>query len=1384
MAMFVRALCLIGICFLIVSVSTAGVANPERDVENQPPTEPLPEEVSSDWWQSVQTNIRRSEYHITWQEKTLLPDVTAAFQAPNRAHNLRTYFTPKGIRVIPRAGDATAWQWGLTLTGYGYAGQLIVPEPPELVDDVNRMEYRRGDLVEWYVNDSRGIEQGFTLKQAPSAEHTETKGALRIEMDVSGDLCAGFDPSIETIEFYTAEGAVVLNYGDLHVYDAIGRSLPAQFDLDGSRISIRVDDEDAVYPITIDPLTATSDWSLVGESSGDELGISVATAGDVNGDGYSDVIVGVHRYDTSETDAGAAFVFEGTATGVNSTHIWTDEGDQLGESYGWSVATAGDVNGDGYSDIIVGAPYYDEGQSNEGAAYVYHGSSSGLSSTPSWYAQSDNAHDWMGWQVGTAGDIDGNGCSDVIIAVGGADWAKVWQGSTSSGLGDDGTGANIDWIGKVSGNQTGASAGTAGDVNGDGYSDVILGVPTYNDGETDEGGAFIWFGSSTGLGADGTVSNADWSYEPDVVDARFGRSVGTAGDVNGDGFADVIVGANRYTDGQNEEGAVFVFHGSSTGPSGTHDWTKQGNAADHRLGQSVGTAGDVNGDGFADIIVGAAKHDENNPSLNTEGWAYVYYGAATGLYHTEIWSNSGGLAQPEAAYGFSVGTAGDVNGDGYSDIIVGAPGYTTLPFPPKNNVGRVTVHLGSPSGLASEAKWSEEGPTNSLSYGQSVSTAGDVNGDGFDDVIVGDENFDGGAGTNEGGAWVYHGSGGGLNTAADWSATGGISYAGFGENVATAGDVNGDGYEDVIIGSSDWLVGSNNLGRVLVYHGSSSGLSSTADWMAGGNQHNGHFGVSVGTAGDVNGDGHSDVIVGASQYSDVYTAEGAVFLWFGSSSGLGPPQGIPGNADWWAVSQQGGAGLGISVATAGDVNGDGFSDIIAGATGYANGTAGEGGAFVWHGSASGPSHVGGKSFVSGANWHAESNQANAFLGNSVATAGDVDGDGYADVIVGAHEYDDTYSNGGAVFVWHGSSSGMGPNGTPANADWEQYGLGLDSFRGSSVACAGDVNGDGYADVVVGEPYLDGLIATEAGAAWAYYGSDTGLGDWEWVARGGKSYAHFGTSVSSAGDVNINGYADVVVGAPDYSGTSSTGLVQVFHGGEPNRGLNVNPRQLRTDSSPMARLNMSDHPEEFRLRTLARTPFGRGLIKMEWEVKALGSLFDGTGTKKSANWTDTDTSGVIVGELMTSLTPGTVYHWRVRFLYHPSTIPFQPASRWFTRPANGWQEADFRTPVGVASSVKDVKPPSTVECVAYPNPFNPSTTIRFYLPKSDKVTLEIFDVAGHRVVTLVNEIPLESGYHDEVWRGINDRGQPVSSGTYFFRLESAQSTVTGKLMLLK
>jgi len=167
-----------------------------------------------------------------------------------------------------------------------------------------------------------------------------------------------------------------------------------------------------------------------------------------------------------------------------------------------------------------------------------------------------------------------------------------------------------------------------------------------------------------------TATDKIWLVEGNQANARFGASVGAAGDVNGDNVGDIIIGAPNFSNDETGEGAVFAFYGSAASLSDIADWALESDQTGAAFGASVDTAGDVDGDGYADVIVGAPHYSDEKPD---EGVAFIFHGSASGLHSTASWWDGGG--KNEALYGAAVGAAGDVNGSGYVDIIVGAPDY-------------------------------------------------------------------------------------------------------------------------------------------------------------------------------------------------------------------------------------------------------------------------------------------------------------------------------------------------------------------------------------------------------------------------------------------------------------------------------------------------------------------------------------------------------------------------------------------------------------------------------------------------------------------------------------------------------------------------------------
>ncbi len=1007
-----------------------------------------------------------------------------------------------------------------------------------------------------------------------------------------------------------------------------------------------------------DGVNPTMNWMGSGAQTDARYGVAVTVMGDVNGDGYNDIIVGADRHSGATPNNGRLFAYYGASGGLPTFPNWVGSTSLEGALLGHSIAAVGDVNGDGYADVAAGAPGYLVGNNRVGAVLIYYGSSTGLRPNPSLIIEGSQAGALFGGAVSSAGDVNGDGFVDLVVGASGYDNGQTDEGAAFVFLGSaSGLSSTAAWI--VEGNQTLANLGvrvaTAGDVNGDGFSDVLLAGTGFSNGESQEGKIFAYYGMTTGLPA-----SPNWSFEANQQGAQLGAALGLIGDVNGDGYSDVVAGAPLYDQGEVDEGRIFVFHGSAAGLALSPSWTAQSNQANALFGGAAATAGDVNGDGYADLLVGASEYDDGQQD---EGAVFLYAGSSSGLDAqgsrpegtpaNADWQNQQNAAQ--SYLGYAASTAGDVNGDGFSDVLFGAYAFTSN----ASRGGAAFVYLGTRDGLSDQIDWMAEGNQAGARLGLATASAGDVNGDGYGDVIAGAYWYDHGE-TDEGAAFLFLGSADGLVTTPAWMAEGNQADAWFGWQLSSAGDINGDGYDDVIVGAIHYDGGETDEGAAYVYLGSPQGLSVDPAWMTEGNQAGAEFG-RVQTAGDVNSDGYADVIVGAVNYANGQTGEGRAYVFHGSTTGLSAAP------NWTAEINRTNARFGVSVSGLGDVNNDGYGDVVVGADQYSNGQLREGAAFVFFGSASGLSAT--------HNWSVESNIAEAGLGYRVAAARDVNGDGYADVMIGVPGFDNgPLVDSGLVLIYPGSYDGMSSTvywGTQCEQAYCDHGY--------AVASAGDVNGDGMADVIIGQPGYD-TPQHDAGRVRVWYGAwYGGMGSSPpWSSQIDQAGARYGSSVSSAGDVNGDGYADVLVGALGYdAGQEDEGAIFVYYGNA--GGVSLNPRQRQPeDYGPLATGGRSDRVDAFRLALLGCTPFGRGKVKLEWEVKPRDVRFNGIGLQRSTAWMDTGAAGAQLSELVTGLTANTAYHWRVRLLYHPSTTPQQHHSRWLTRPWGGWHEDRLRT----------------------------------------------------------------------------------------------------------
>ncbi len=489
-----------------------------------------------------------------------------------------------------------------------------------------------------------------------------------------------------------------------------------------------------------------------------------------------------------------------------------------------------------------------------------------------------------------------NGDSDVISAIALSDVANGDGGFVIKGI--------------SASDYAGWDVSDAGDVNGDGTNDIIISAPYDDPNGSRSGAAFVVFGkagptpvelSNVEAGVGGFVTNGV------SADDMLGRSVSSAGDVNGDGLDDLIIGAQYDDPNGSASGAAFVVFGKadstavelSNVEAGTGGFVINGDTSYDLLGVSVSAAGDVNGDGLDDLIVGAK--DDQPTGSTSNGSAFVVFGKADGtaVDASAIKAGTGGFAISGVddfdGAGFRVSGAGDVNGDGLDDVIVTAP----LDDPNGASSGASFVVFGKADGTTVDLADVEAGTGGFVINGASagdqlgyaVAAAGDVNGDGLDDIIVTADNADPN-GSSSGAGYVVFGKADGnaveasdINAGFGGFAINGITAGDFlGYAVDGAGDVNGDGLDDIIIQAGNAVPD----GEVYVIFGKTDTatveLSDIVATGLGGLVMNGAAGdaiFAVGGGGDFNDDGLADLIIGSSGNDLSASNAGAAYVVYG-----------------------------------------------------------------------------------------------------------------------------------------------------------------------------------------------------------------------------------------------------------------------------------------------------------------------------------------------------------------------------------------------------------------------------------------------------------------------------------------------------------------------
>ena len=724
-----------------------------------------------------------------------------------------------------------------------------------------------------------------------------------------------------------------------------------------------------------------------GTSAG--FGVSAASIGDVNGDGRPDIAVGVPQAGPPGQAAGRVLVLSGATGAV--LYALDPPRPEAGGEFGAAVAAVPDLDGDGRPDLAVGAPGEAAGGvERAGRVHVFSGARGALvrtltSSDPRAQAEFGRS------AVAVAGLVAGGGAGLVVGAPGEEVGSQYAAGRVY--VLDAGSGAPVFSVAShlaTGGGRFGAAVAGAGDVDGDGRPDLAVGEPGQGRAHVVSGAtkrtvqvltAEGFFASSSGFGAalaggadldgDGRPdlvvgAPSDDVYDgPDEYDAagrtyvvsflpaaqpertvlvpgygspfgQFGVAVAAVPDVSGDGRPDLAVGAPGELSSVEGTGRVYVVDAARdvllravTSPAGSPS---------RSFGASVSGVCDVNGDGAGDLVVGApteAVADEAANGAFGAGRAYVLSGADGSALHALVSPRPEGNGE----FGRSVAAVGDVDGDGRCDLAVGAPGeffYTGRTYVFSGATGALLLEIDSP--LVDRNPGSVF-----VLFGSAVAGAGDVNGDGRPDLVVGAPRAQEEAESTpgEGRAWVFSGADGSVLHALRAPQPG--DNAAFGNAVAGVGDVDGDGRPDVAVGSYGYggrYGGSplGSLGRAYVFSGASGAALHVLESLDSveGERRDGRYGWSVAGAGDVDGDGRADVAVGAPGEGDegpggdgYSSGQGRVYVHSGADGSVLSVLQSP-LADYTPGQSNVAGGFGAALAAA-DLDGDGRADLVVGA---------------------------------------------------------------------------------------------------------------------------------------------------------------------------------------------------------------------------------------------------------------------------------------------------------------------------------------------------------------------------------------------------------------------------------------------------------------------
>ncbi len=778
-------------------------------------------------------------------------------------------------------------------------------------------------------------------------------------------------------------------------------------------------------------------------------------------------------------DPTLSFTAPGSTT---SGSVITGEGG-IGSGLGTSMAS-GDFNADGKTDLAVGASTY--GLNYEGRVYIFYNDSS--------YAQIASGadvviHDSTGYtRFGTAvaaGDVNGDGRTDLIAST------DLYDNTSTGAVKifyNDGSypsntaGADVSITGEA--NTNFGSALKTGDFNTDGKADIVVGAPRYS---SVTGRAYIFYNDGS---IPTTAGTADVFINGNATNDSFGSSF-AAGDVNSDGKTDLIVGAYTYS---SSTGRAYIFYNDGSIPTtaGSADVTITGENASDTFGAAL-TTGDFDADGKVDLASSSPVYS------SYAGRVYIFYGdgsiPTTAATADVKITTSYSLDE----FGRSLG-AGDMNNDGRTDLVASAGSYF-------NSTGRTYIFYNDgsiPTATASaDVTITGEGGTY---FGSSLAT-GDFNVDGKTDVAVG-ANL---AAGNVGRVYIFYSQNGQVNT--NQSILGGATSDQFGIALTT-GDFNADGRTDLAVGADGY---SSSTGRVYIFYGDGQIPTSTttADVTITGNATSDLFGYAL-TAGDFNTDGKTDLAVGASGYS---TNTGRVYILYGDGS-------IPttaATADVTITGESTSNYFGYALTT-GDLNTDSKTDLAVGAYGYSTDT---GRVYIFHNDGSIPTTAATADIII-------SGGGSDSLFARALTVGDFNTDGRVDLAVGTHNY---ISGTGRVYIFY--NDGSIPT-TTVSADATLTGAYTGITFGFSLV-ASDFNADGRTDLAVSS----NAYSTDTGQIHIFYndGAMPATSDRADIIITGEATSNYFGYTLAVGDMNGDGRADLIVGA--YGNNTSTGKVYFY-----------------------------------------------------------------------------------------------------------------------------------------------------------------------------------------------------------------------------------------------